>query len=209
MKHKEESHNETDPKDLNETNPNSEHCCCGSCDCSSNEQAAEDMSVEEQALDLSDIVAKLDEATAAAERNKDLYLRSVADLDTYRRKVLREKQELAKFALQPLIEEVLPSLDHLEMAIEAARTSSESPNLLQGVEMVYSQLKKTLAAFGVEEVAANGKDFDPNTSECVSHEPSDSVAENTVMKVVRTGYVYNGRLIRPASVVVSSGKPKA
>ena len=91
------------------------------------------------------------------------------------------------------------------MAIEAAKNSDDSKNILMGVEMVSSQIKKVFANFGVEEIKAEGRDFDPNTSECVSHEPSENVPENGVIKVVRRGYMFNGRLLRPAAVVVSSG----
>jgi len=172
------------------------------------EDTAADIAAEEQALNLSDIENRLDCALLEAEKNRDLYLRAVADLDTYRRKVQREKQELAKFALQPLIEELIPSVDHLDMAIEAAKGSEDSKNIVMGVEMVSSQIKKVLVNFGVEEIAVMNLPFDPNTSECVSHEPSAGVAENVVIKVVRRGYRFNGRLIRPASVAVSNGKDK-
>ncbi len=173
------------------------------------ESAADNLATEEQAMNMTDLLNRLDEATLQAEKNKDLYLRTVADLDTYRRKVQREKQELAKFALQPLVEELLPSVDHLEMAIEASKGADECKSLFVGVEMVCSQIKKTLASFGVEEISAAGKEFDPNLEDCVSHEPNESVAENKVVKVTRAGYTYNGRLLRPASVIVSSGKAKA
>ena len=173
------------------------------------ESAADNLATEEQAMNMTDLLNRLDEATLQAEKNKDLYLRTVADLDTYRRKVQREKQELAKFALQPLVEELLPSVDHLEMAIEASKGADECKSLIVGVGMVCSQIKKTLASFGVEEISAAGKEFDPNLEDCVSHEPNESVAENKVVKVTRAGYTYNGRLLRPASVIVSSGKAKA
>ncbi len=181
------------------------------------ERLADDMASQEQSVDgalgaqeesiPSDSQdSALKEALAAAEKNKDLYLRAVADLDTYRRKVQREKSELAKFALQPLVEELLPSLDHLEMAIQAAKNVDGGKDIVMGVEMVYAQVKKVFASFGVEEVSVVGKPFDPNVEDCVSHEPSDSVPENSIIKVVRMGYKMNGRLLRPASVVVSSGK---
>ncbi len=176
-------------------------------DMASQEQSVDGALGAQEAADSSDSSdSALKEALAAAEKNKDLYLRAVADLDTYRRKVQREKSELAKFALQPLVEELLPSLDHLEMAIQAAKTVEGGKNIVMGVEMVYAQVKKVFASFGVEEVSVVGKPFDPNVEDCVSHEPSDSVPENSIIKVVRTGYKMNGRLLRPASVVVSSGK---
>ena len=157
-------------------------------------------------MNSTDLMRRLDEAVAQAEKNKDLYMRTLADLDTYRRKVQREKQELAKFAVQPLVEELIPSVDHLEMAIAAARDSDDAKNLLKGVEMGCSQIKRVLANFGVEEIAGEGGDFDPNFQECVAHDPSDTVPENKVIRVMRSGYKIHGRLVRPASVVVSSGK---
>ncbi len=181
------------------------------------QRLAEDMSMQEQQVDAS--LAKnlqaeqqsqpnLEEAMAVAEKNKDLYMRAVADLDTYKRKVQREKAELAKFALQPLIEELLPSMDHLDMAIQAAYAVENGKNIAMGVDMVRTQIKNVFASFGVEEISAQGNVFDPNQEDCVSNEPSDTVPENHVIKVVRTGYKMNGRLLRPASVVVSSGKAK-
>lgn len=182
------------------------------------QRVAEDMASQEQQVDIAlgacgetaggDAAKKLEEATAAAEKNKDLYLRAVADLDTYKRKAQREKSELAKFAVQPLIEELLPSLDHLDMAIQAANAVPDGKNIAMGVEMVRANVKKVFASFGVEEISTAGGEFDPSKEECLSHEPSDTVPENSVIKVARAGYTLNGRLLRPASVIVSSGKAK-
>ena len=94
------------------------------------------------------------------------------------------------------------------MAIAAADGVPGGKDIAMGVQMVSSQIKKVLSNFGVEEISPLGKDFDPNTAEAVDRQPSDDVAENKVLKVVRTGYTLNGRLLRPASVVVSSGKAK-
>ncbi len=203
---------------MNEENIGNLQQCHSNCDEIANEnRLAEDMASQEQQVDIAledDCVcvdnsqSKLEEAKAQAEKNKDLYLRAVADLDTYKRKVQREKTELAKFALQPLVEELLPSLDHLEMAIQAANAVADGKNIAMGVEMVSSQIKKVLASFGVEEISQTGKEFDPTKEDCVSHEASEDVAENIVIKVVRSGYSMNGRLLRPASVIVSSGKAK-
>ncbi len=167
--------------------------------------ALEQMARQEQSLSLPVLLQRLEEAGREAEKNRDLYLRAVADLDTYRRKVQREKDELAKFAVAPLIEEMLQPLDHLEMAIAAAKAANEAPSLTTGVEMVRSQVNKILESYGVKEVCAEGMQFDPQLEDCVAHEPSDEVPENVVIKVMRRGYTLNGRLVRPASVVVSSG----
>ena len=196
---------------LNET-PSSVNCD----EIADAQRLAEDMASQEQQVDIAlnddcssaDSECQLEQAKLLAEKNRDLYLRAVADLDTYKRKVQREKTELAKFALQPLVEELLPSLDHLEMAIQAAYAVPDGKNIAMGVEMVSSQIKKVLSSFGVEEISQAGKEFDPTKEDCVSHEPSNDIAENCVIKVVRAGYSMNGRLLRPASVIVSSGKAK-
>ncbi len=180
----------------------------GNAGAESAKDAALAMEAGENAAALAEISARLAAALETAEKNRDLYLRAAADLDTYRRKARRENEELAKFALQPFVEELLPSLDHLEMAIEASKAAADAKSLIEGVEMVGAQIKKLLEKHGVEEVKTQGLQFDPNCADCVRHEPSETVPENTVLKVARRGYTYNGRLIRPASVVVSSGKGK-
>jgi len=178
----------------------------GRCPEADAERLADDMCAAEAALNMDSSDSRLEEALEEAAKNKDLYLRTVADLDTYRRKVQREKEELAKFAMSPLIEELLPSLDHLGMAVASAKSNNEAPALTTGVEMVLTQIKKVFSDIGVAEISAEGNEFDPKLEECVAHEASDTVAENCVIRVMRSGYTYNGRLLRPASVVVSSGK---
>ncbi len=154
----------------------------------------------------SDLLKKLDEATAAAAKNRDLYMRAVADLENYRRKVQREKEELSKFAISPLVESLLPSLDTLAMAIGGLESNPATKTYAEGLVMVDKQVKKVLESFGVKEIDPMGQDFDPNNAECVAHEPSAEVPEGKVMGVMRLGYSLNGRLIRPASVVVSKGE---
>lgn len=154
----------------------------------------------------SDLLKKLDEATAAAAKNRDLYIRAVADLENYRRKVQREKDELSKFAISPLVESLLPSLDTLAMAIGGLEGNPATKTYAEGLVMVDRQVKKVLESFGVKEIDPMGQDFDPNNAECVAHEPSAEVPEGKVMGVMRLGYSLNGRLIRPASVVVSKGE---
>ncbi|MFR6034771.1 MAG: nucleotide exchange factor GrpE [Bacilli bacterium] len=147
-------------------------------------------------MNMTDLLNRLDEATLQAEKNKDLYLRTVADLDTYSMGKSNAKNKNWQNSPATACEELLPSVDHLEMAIEASKGADECKSLIVGVEMVCSQIKKTLASFGVEEISAAGKEFDPNLEDCVSHEPNESVAENKVVKVTRAGYTYNGRLLR-------------
>ncbi len=149
-----------------------------------------------------DDAAALKEQVAAA---NDKYLRAVADLENYRRRVNREKEELRKYATDALLEEFLPTLDNLRLGLQAAEASPEGKNLLAGFKMVADQIQKVLAEHGLKEVNPLGQAFDPNLAEAAAYEPSVEVAQNHVSQVQRVGYLLHDRLLRPAVVVVSSG----
>jgi molecular chaperone GrpE len=156
--------------------------------------------------------APLTEQLAAAKKeaaeNYDRFVRSAADLENFRRRSVREKDELRQFAASRLLEDLLPSLDNLALALASTRQpKAELKALSGGVELVQQQLKAALAAHGLKETNPLGEAFDPHQHEAISHEPSATVEAEHIIKVVRTGYVLNGRLLRPASVIVSSGKP--
>ena len=151
-----------------------------------------------------DVAAAKKEAADHYER----YLRSVADLDNLRKRAVREKDELRQFATSGLMEDVIPIIDTLSLGLTAARQQTEVKGIVDGMTLVQEQLKTTLGRHGLKEVKPEGQRFDPNFHECISHQPSAEVAEEHVMQVVRPGYTLNGRLLRPASVVVSSGPVK-
>lgn len=150
------------------------------------------------------------EALAAAKNeaaeNYNRYLRAVADLENFRRRTVREKDELRQFAASGVLEDLLPVVDNLNLAIGAAKQPNASvQNLSGGVEMVLTQLKSALASHGLKEINPAGQTFDANLHEAISAQPSEEISEGTVINVVRPGFALNGRLLRPASVVVSSG----
>ncbi len=152
------------------------------------------------------------DALAAAKReaaeNHDRYLRAVADLENFRRRTVREKEELRLYSASRLLEDLLPALDNLGLGLAAARQpKADLKSLAGGVELVQQQLKGALAAHGLKEINPAGQPFDPHQHEALSHQASADVKAEHVLSVVRTGYTLNGRLLRPASVVVSSGKP--
>jgi len=145
--------------------------------------------------------------TAAA---KEAHLRSVADLENFRRRMVREKEDLRAFAAVNVVEELLPVLDNLGFALTAARAdNAELKSITDGVEMVGAQFKTALGRHGLKEINPANEAFDPNRHEALSQLPSDDVAEGTVLQVVRIGFSLNGRLLRPASVIVSGGPEKA
>src|SRR4051812_6188341 len=145
-------------------------------------------------------------AKAEAADNYNRYLRAVADLENFRRRTVREKDELRQFAASGVLEDLLPVVDNLTLAITAAKQpNADLKNLTGGVEMVLSQLKTALASHGLKEISPAGQPFDANLHESISAQPSTDIPEGNVATVVRPGFSLNGRLLRPASVVVSSG----
>jgi molecular chaperone GrpE len=157
----------------------------------------------------SELAAQLAAAKAEAAQSNDRFLRAVADLENYRRRAIREKDELRISAGARIVEDVLPVLDNLALGLNAARQpNADVKTLVGGVEMVLQQLKTALSNHGLVEINPPGKPFNPHEHEAISHEPSATVPAEHVLTVVRTGFTLNGRLLRPAAVVVSSG-PKS
>ncbi len=145
-------------------------------------------------------------AKAEAAANYDKFMRTAADLENFRRRSVREKEELRLFAASRVLEDLLPVLDNLGLALTAAKQpNADVKSLTGGVDMVMSQLKAALASHGVKEINPVGGAFDANLHESISAQPSAEVPEGAVLNVVRPGFSLNGRLLRPASVVVSSG----
>jgi molecular chaperone GrpE len=148
----------------------------------------------------------LETAKKEASENYNRYLRAVADLENFRRRTVREKDELRQYAAGGVLEDLLPVVDNLTLAITAAKQpNADLKNLAGGVEMVLSQLKTALASHGLKEINPAAQAFDANLHEAISAQPSADVPEGNVTTVVRPGFTLNGRLLRPASVVVSSG----
>ena len=150
------------------------------------------------------------EALAAAKNeaaeNYNRYLRAVADLENFRRRTVREKDELRQYAASGVLEDLLPVVDNLTLALGAAKQpNADLKNLTGGVEMVLTQLKSAMASHGLKEINPAGQAFDANLHEAISAQPNAEIPEGTVSTVVRPGFSLNGRLLRPASVVVSSG----
>ena len=156
-----------------------------------------------------DLTGQLEAAKAEAAANYDKFMRTAADLENFRRRTVREKDDLRAAATGRVLEDIFPVMDTLAMAINAAKQpNADLKSLVGGVEMVLAQLKTALANHGLKEINPASQAFDPHQHEAISHQPSKEVPEEHVLNVVRTGYSLNGRLLRPASVVVSSGASK-
>lgn len=147
-------------------------------------------------------------ARKEAAANCDRYMRAVADLENYRKRIIREKDELRQFAAANVMEDLIPILDNLGLGLAAAKQQTDVKAVADGISLVLEQFKGSLTKHGLKEINPQGQAFDPNLHDCISHQPSADVAEEKVSQVVRLGYSLNGRLLRPASVVVSSGPAK-
>lgn len=170
-----------------------------------NETAAE---VQPESISVEELQA-LKAQAAKADENWDKYLRAVADFDNYRKRNAREKEELARFTTERVVAALLPTLDNLERAIDAAQThGAENSALLQGLTQVHGQFRKTLMEFGLQEIVVGaGEAFDPNFHEAVSQVESPDHGEGHVVEQFQRGYKLADRLLRPARVVVSKGSP--
>ena len=142
---------------------------------------------------------------ADLDRFRDLALRSQADFENYKKRAAREKEEAIKYANSSLLEKLIAIVDNFELGLEAARAEGEKSPVFSGMNMVLKQLMDFLADSGLQPIDATGKKFDPNLHEAIAHEASNEFAEGTVIRQTRRGYKMKDRLLRPSSVVVSSG----
>jgi molecular chaperone GrpE len=142
---------------------------------------------------------------ADLDRFRDLALRSQADFENYKKRSAREKEEAIKYANGSLLEKLIAIVDNFELGLEAARAEGEKSPVFSGMSMVLKQLMDFLADSGLQPIDATGQKFDPNLHEAIAHEPNDKFPEGVVVRQTRRGYKMKDRLLRPSSVVVSSG----
>jgi molecular chaperone GrpE len=141
---------------------------------------------------------------------KDQYLRARADLENYRRRVQREKEDLQRYGNEQLLREILPVVDNLERALAHARTQDiPVEGLITGVEMTLEQFQRVLEKFQVRPVAALQQPFDSACHEAMGQVEREDCPPNTVVEEMQRGYMLNDRLLRPALVLVSKAAAPA
>lgn len=136
---------------------------------------------------------------------KDLYARTLADFDNYRKRTERDREEIAAAGKRDLLLAVVDVVDNFERAVSSAAGTDESGSYAAGVLAIYRQLRKLLDSYGVERMESVGEHFDPEIHEAVGLVASDDVAEDDVVGEARPGYRWHGKLLRPARVFVSTG----
>ncbi len=151
---------------------------------------------------------KLEEKTSEAEEYKNLAQRIKAEFDNYKKRVLKENEERIKLANEALIQEILPILDAFERGLNVknmVENNEKFASFYEGMEMIYKRLKDLLATYGLKEIDALNKPFDPQYHDALMMEQSDKYKEETVIEVLEKGYMLNDKVLRPAKVKV--GKP--
>ena len=164
--------------------------------------------IEEEPLSM---VKQLEEAlaqkTAEASANWDKYLRERADLENYRKRVQREKEELLKYGNESLLLEILPAVDSLEMALSHATEESASA-VIEGVNLTLTMLVSILKKFGATPIESKGKPFDPAFHQAMTQVECAEFAPNTIIDEFQKGYMLNDRLLRAALVSVATAPKK-
>ncbi|WP_417384759.1 nucleotide exchange factor GrpE [Gimesia sp.] len=160
-----------------------------------NEVAEEAPTVEEQ----------LQTAISERDENQNRFLRSQAELDNVRKRYQKEMEQVRQYAAAPFIQDLLPALDNLKRAVDAAESADQVGDLKQGVEMVVKQIVDVFSKHNVTAIDALGKPFDPNLHEALQQMPSDEHPPMTVIHELEQGFILNDRVVRPTKVIVSSG----
>ena len=169
-------------------------------------QHAQDPAGDGPAGDEAALRAELEAKDKELAELKDKYLRALADFENGRKRLRQQSEESAKIQKEAVLRDVLPIVDNLERALEAARGNTDAKTIIQGVEMVVRSLLDFLRIHGVTPVHAVGQSFNPNLHEAVDHVESDSHAPNTVISEFHRGYQIGDRTLRPARVSVAKGK---
>ncbi|MEM7502457.1 MAG: nucleotide exchange factor GrpE [Pseudomonadota bacterium] len=170
-------------------------------------EAGED-AIAESAADAgsSEPVDELVALKETADQNWDKYVRAAAELENVRKRAARDVENARRFALERFASELLAVRDSLEMGLSAGTDTSQSA-LLEGSEATLKLLGSTMEQFGVAEVDPLGEPFDPEFHEAMTMQPSADVEPGSVLTVFQKGYTLNGRLLRPARVVVAQAPP--
>ncbi|WP_298441264.1 nucleotide exchange factor GrpE [uncultured Ferrimonas sp.] len=167
-------------------------------------EAVEAEIVDERDERIVQLEAELAQAQAAVDGEKDIKLRAAAEVDNIRRRAAIDVQKARDFALEKFAKELLPVIDNLERAQEAGDKDTDAVKaILEGVELTHKSFIDSVGKFGIEAVGVEGEAFNPEVHQAISMVPSPDHDSNTIMAVMQKGYTLNGRLLRPAMVMVA------
>ncbi|ABY68976.1 nucleotide exchange factor GrpE [Actinobacillus pleuropneumoniae] len=174
------------------------------------EQTAEVQQEQPVEAELAAAYARINELETyiaeADNREKDIQLRAQAEIQNIRRRAEQDVEKAHKFALEKFSKELLTVVDNLERglnALDTAVTDEKTQALVDGVEMTHKEFISTLAKFGVEAVGVVGEAFNPEVHEAISMQPAEGIEANHISVVLQKGYTLQGRVLRPAMVMVA------
>jgi molecular chaperone GrpE len=167
-----------------------------------NQQAGAEAVHPEAAAHAADGADALAAAEAKAQENWNSYMRAVAELDNYRKRCEREVDNARKYAIERFAQELVTVGDALEAGIRAG-AANPGPALLEGAQATLKELNRAFDKAGIKLIDPAGQPFDPNWHEAMVAQESREAPPNTVLAVIQKGYSLNGRLLRPARVIVS------
>jgi molecular chaperone GrpE len=168
-------------------------------------QAPDEVQAETPAEEIQEptLEEKYAQALAEVEELQKENLRVLADGENFKKRLLREKDEFFKFATSAILEEIIPVMDNLDLALTHGRQAEACKDLVTGVEMTMNIFLDTMKKHGLEQIAAVDVPFDPSRHEALSQMVRDDLEENTVCQMLQKGYLLKDRLLRPAKVMVS------
>jgi molecular chaperone GrpE len=153
--------------------------------------------------ELEELSEKFQAKEKESKENYERYLRQVAEVDNFKKRVNREKEDAIRYANENLIKDILPVIDNLERAIAHAQGGGNGKPLVEGVEMVLRGLLDVFSKYGVVQVPAVGEVFDPGKHEAMAQVESNQYEPNTVISEHHRGYLLRDRLLRPALVTIA------
>lgn len=168
-------------------------------------ESRRDDGTTERSMDVADLERELDELRSRAQTYLDLAQHTQADFVNYKRRIEQERSDFARSSRADVILKFLSPIDDLERALNALPPDVRASTWAQGIEIVDRKFLQLLESLGVQRVNPIGKPFDPHDEEAVGQERSADYPEGTVSGVARSGYLIDGRVLRPALVIVSSG----
>ena len=165
--------------------------------------AEAEMFEEEEALDEAEerLVEQINQAQLKADENWELLLRTKAEMENLRRRTQKDLESAHKFGTEKLVGELLPIVDSMELGLAVDDTSVES--IREGMNLTVNMFNQLFEKFNIEAINPDKEKFDPELHQAMTMQPTDEVGPNTVISVMQKGYLLNGRLVRPAMVIVS------
>ena len=173
--------------------------------CKTSEEIADESSekIEKKDESIDDLRVKLTILQDESKSNLDKAVRAQAEMENLRKRTVRDIENAHKYALEKFVQELLPVIDSLELGLSASAEAENVDDLRKGMDLTLEMIKKVMEKFGIAIIEAQGQKFNPELHEAVSTQEAGEYKPGEVVAVMQKGYTLNGRLIRPAMVVVA------